>query len=71
MDVLVSFTVDDAVEICAFECAYMELVQVRGWRGEFELLRLEGFSNFSHCSQDPQTRVQIGFLQSCAGEGDA
>lgn len=46
----------------------MELVQVRWWRRQVRLLRLEGFSNFADCRQDPQTRVQIGFLQSCGGE---
>lgn len=41
--------------MCASDCAYMELVQVRWWRREVGLLRLEGFSDFSDCGQDPQT----------------
>lgn len=45
--------------------ANVQLIQVRWWGWELRFLWLEGFSNFPHCGQNPQTRVQIGFLKGC------
>ena len=69
--------------VCMCVCVYLcwcarahastdvELVQVRGRRGEVQLLGLEGLSDLPHSAQDPQAGVQVGLLQTWAEENTA
>lgn len=46
------------------EFTYAELFKVWRRRREVRLLRLEGFSDLGHSSQDPISRVQEALLQA-------